>query len=92
MTLLNALHWIRGPHAKAMKSASRQLLPAERLDFMIQRERDRADRRGIPFCLVTFTQENGRQSDLQKQLAPICLRRVRLTDDVGQLDRGRIAV
>jgi lipopolysaccharide/colanic/teichoic acid biosynthesis glycosyltransferase len=91
MTMLNALNWFREAKAKPANTPDRQLLPADRLDFMIRRERDRADRRGIPFCLLRFSPQAERDNE-HHQLVSICLRRVRLTDDVGRLDRKRVAV
>jgi lipopolysaccharide/colanic/teichoic acid biosynthesis glycosyltransferase len=59
----------------------------------IARERARSDRTGDPFSLVTFqAREAETARETLARLAKILRRRVRWTDEIGWLDRQRLAV
>jgi len=69
-----------------------ELLDAERLALVIRKERMRADRREIPFCVVALTSD-GRRPPPQavNELVRGFRQRLRLTDEIG-LERGRLVV
>ena len=59
---------------------------------ILNRERDRTDRTGQEFSLVVFeTGAGNRQSASARNLVSTLKKRIRSTDEIGQLDDGRIA-
>ena len=57
---------------------------------MLQRERCRTDRIGLPFSLLTFAARNQATADeTLRCVAEVLRRRLRSTDDAGWLDEGR---
>jgi lipopolysaccharide/colanic/teichoic acid biosynthesis glycosyltransferase len=74
-------------------SESRRIHPSKTFTTILTRERDRADRTGLEFCLVAFEPgtNNGR-SAATRYLVSLVTNRIRTTDDAGWLDDGRIGV
>lgn len=87
---LTQLRWfidmVREPLAHSLYSA-------ERLRALLERERDRCDRRGGAFSLVTFSWPDamGRKRGLTP-LVRVVQRRIRATDDIGWFDADRLGV
>jgi lipopolysaccharide/colanic/teichoic acid biosynthesis glycosyltransferase len=77
----------RAPHGRGIVSP-------EQLRFLLERERARADRRNDVFSLLLFSLRDVDRADPARfdPLIQILKRRLRLTDDVGWLDRDRIGV
>ncbi|WP_417744976.1 sugar transferase [Rosistilla oblonga] len=76
---------------RASRALTPLLLSERQLSRELNRERLRADRREIPFCLidVVLAPENRRPRDV-KRLARLLHRRLRTTDTLGH--RGRVTV
>jgi len=74
--------------------ALRGLHSPEKLRFILERERSRADRTGGEFSFVLFdlSGPNGLDFSAVKRLADVLASRVRATDEVGWFERGRIGV
>lgn len=69
----------------------RQVLPLEELQRLIQDERDRSDRREIPFSLVLLRSEPRSETETSEVTAAI-FRRLRRTDALGEVDRSCLAI
>ena len=69
------------------------LLPPRDFHLVVERERGRSDRNGDPFSLLVFaaTGEKTARATMLR-LAEILRHRLRITDQAGWLDGGRIAV
>lgn len=78
--------------AQSGDADSRDFLTPRQLSNLVTRERERADRRDIEFCIAIFGFEypHGRV-DLQ-ELKPKLKARLRLSDDFGFLDEKTLAV
>ena len=74
-------------------SEARRIHPSKAFTSILTRERDRADRTGLEFCLVAFEAgtNNGRGA-VTRYLVSLVTSRIRTTDDAGWLDDGRIGV
>ena len=83
---------------RAMRSrASRREIPmhsAESLRYLVKRERFRSDRSGLEFALVAvrFLDSTERSAHAEESIVVWLQRELRITDDVGLLDDGRIGV
>jgi len=77
--------------------ASRRLIPlqsAESFRFLVRRERFRADRNGHRFALlaIRFVDTDEAKIPAEEDLIGWLQQELRITDDVGQLDDGRVGV
>jgi lipopolysaccharide/colanic/teichoic acid biosynthesis glycosyltransferase len=71
----------------------RTVLDRDQLRRLLTRERARTDRTGRPFSLLTFTRrEPAATDDDFVRLLRVLKRRLRITDEIGQLERDRLAV
>jgi lipopolysaccharide/colanic/teichoic acid biosynthesis glycosyltransferase len=86
--------WNRfGRTSRHKTSGPDKLLSVNRLMFFLERARFQANRNGTPFCLLAFSISprdcNGKAAFV---LASILHERLRITDDTGYLEDGRIGV
>jgi lipopolysaccharide/colanic/teichoic acid biosynthesis glycosyltransferase len=79
---------------KQIKSTQsrRELMPRERMSWLLEHERARTDRTGREFAIAIFhvVGENGHAA-IGQRLASAVMNRVRATDEVGWYDEHRIA-
>ncbi|HEY1785807.1 MAG TPA: sugar transferase, partial [Pirellulales bacterium] len=92
MWISKILRRLRG-HEPRLPGDLAELCSVERLLTIINRERARADRSGIPFSVLRFTPAD-RASDLETFacVAKVLKRRLRITDDAGWLGQSQLGV
>ncbi len=74
-------------------NASGPILSVETMKFVLERECARAERTQSPFALIVATFELGlRDSKGLSQVGNVLANRLRLTDEAGMLEDGRLAI
>lgn len=88
-------HWLTRLRTRPARNAalrSGRVLSAERMQFLLIRERSRSDRSSLPFCLIAFELESGQDLDAAVDLLiDVLHEQLRISDDIGLLDDGRLA-
>jgi lipopolysaccharide/colanic/teichoic acid biosynthesis glycosyltransferase len=93
MIMRNVLSWLGAGHHRNGQAEPEHLHSPERLRFILERERMRSDRSGREFSLLAIKLgEEDRSNGGLRRLADIVHQRLRITDDAGHLDDGRIGV
>jgi lipopolysaccharide/colanic/teichoic acid biosynthesis glycosyltransferase len=88
LDLFNPIRWFR------RNAAFHRIHSTDRFRDLIERERSRSDRTGIPFILVVF-RLTGRKRDTYRtlsHLADVLSARARTSDEIGWFDRTSMAI
>ncbi len=73
-------------------SRGHRALSRQEIAQLLERERDRTDRTGTPFAMIVFYAEDaGTRRDVHAALVRVLAERLRISDELGQLDRYRLA-
>jgi lipopolysaccharide/colanic/teichoic acid biosynthesis glycosyltransferase len=84
---------LKGSTKSHLHAGHDKLLSVNRLLFFLERARFQANRTDTPFCLIAFTVKPGDcHGKVVSVLANILHDRLRITDDKGYLEDGRIGV
>jgi lipopolysaccharide/colanic/teichoic acid biosynthesis glycosyltransferase len=97
MTFINSLvdRVVRGlgKSTQDMRQMHDGLLPVNRLMFFLERARFQSNRNNVPFCLLALSiDSNDCGGEALAVLVGILNERLRITDDKGYLEDGRIGV
>ncbi len=93
MSALKSLSGLSSILRRPFEQVCPAVLPQLEFQRLLQRERRRSDRNGETFSLITMTGRNPNHArKLLPELIGVLYRRLRVTDDVGWIEQGRLGV